>query len=192
MERFDYDSYTDCVKFKTAVTRLSNKVQEEDGKVFFISDVLGNYEDGLRKFEELKQANPNKSYVELMKLSKQRTTNSDGSYSETEIYPGYYHLYWKLPDGTFYRICIECVDEGRWYIDCGYSYSFLEAEKIEEHIEAVLENNAVPLEEIKLEEYVKEGQIYLEKLFSIEFPKNRIVGSNTIFYIEPVESVAYL
>jgi len=52
-----------------------------------------------------------------------------GMLHQVDLSPNYFnntdnkdfHEYFKNEDGTFFRMNIEEVDEGYWYIDCGFS-----------------------------------------------------------------------
>jgi len=105
--KFEWDGYTHCKKMKTAYDRLT-KILSEKG----YPEALG--------YDE--------SFIEDVASGKQ--TAKDLSYSDQETFihtysPSEFHDYWSIKDEdgkrTFFRITVEELDEGYWYIDCGFS-----------------------------------------------------------------------
>lgn len=97
---FNQDKFISAKKFSTAIKALSKMVQgDEDGKIFYISDILYNYEQGLK--------NP---------------INVKGKDYQQKIEEGTYYDFWQYEDETFFRLQIELMENGEWYIDCGYKF----------------------------------------------------------------------
>jgi hypothetical protein len=101
--KFEYDGYTHCQTLKTAYNRLK-KILADKG----YPDALG-YDD---------------SFIES--LSKGESTNVDKFHNEkwTSFWTyNQYQLneYFRLEDGTFFRIDVENLDDDLWYIDCGFT-----------------------------------------------------------------------
>jgi hypothetical protein len=117
------DKFVKVAKFETAVKHLSKMVQVKDGDIFFVSDVLYNYEQGLKEFkilENTKNIFDEKLYSDYELIEKSMKTSKDADFeSATHIYPGHYYDYWQMSDGTFLRINIEYHESIGWYIDCG-------------------------------------------------------------------------
>jgi hypothetical protein len=117
------DKFVKCVKFETALRKLSKLVQKEDGEVFFISDIISHYEQGLKEFENLENTKNifgEKLYSDYELIQNARHTSTDETMTSVEhIYPDNYYYYWKMQDGSFFRMNIEYHSEIGWYIDCG-------------------------------------------------------------------------
>ena len=126
MNKINIDKMVKAKTFKTALKQLSKLVQKNDGEVFYISDILFNYEEGVKKWNEAYQENEQKEYYcklsecELREKLSAKYKNEDNSEcSRTLITPFEYYDYWKNGD-DYFRINIELRDGGSAYIDCGY------------------------------------------------------------------------
>ena len=123
---YNKDCFIKAVKFSTALKALSKMVQENDGDVFYYSDVLWNYEQGVKRWEELVKENELKGewhkipHYKLIEEVTQKGGNSkNGDYFRNVITTGEYYDYWR--DGeSYFRLNIELLEDGRAYIDCGY------------------------------------------------------------------------
>lgn len=130
MNRIDKDKFIKVKKFSTAVKHLSKLVNNQN--IFEISDVIYEYEEGLKKFYECWNNNKNKpeydrkSLCELIEQVSENCKDENGYGYTRTITPWSYHYSFRYYDEEkkedyFYRINI-CSNDEYWnYIDCGYS-----------------------------------------------------------------------
>lgn len=124
--KINIDKIVKAVKFETALKQLSKLVQKNDGEVFYISDIMFSYEEGVKKWNEAYQENENKEYYyKLSELQlREKLTNKSSKESidthRTLITPFEYYDYWRTGE-EFFRINIELREDGSAYIDCGYN-----------------------------------------------------------------------
>jgi hypothetical protein len=125
---FNKDKFVKASTFKTALKHLSNMVQgNEDGKVFYISDIMDNYERGLNNWNRIVKENENKpsyckvSNYELRKLAINESGDiKEKNFYRTVIMPNEYYDYW-ISGEYYFRMTIELMEDGKAYIDCGYN-----------------------------------------------------------------------
>ena len=126
-DSFNQDKMIKAVKFETALKALSKMVQVKDGDVFYMSDVISNYEQGLERWNkaiaenETKEVWCKRQYHELREMASLEGGDiKSRDYCRTTILPGEYYDYWIMPEGNYFRMTIELYEDGRAYIDCGY------------------------------------------------------------------------
>jgi hypothetical protein len=121
MNTINKDKFVKAKTFKTALKHLSKMIQEHDGEVFYQSDILFNIEEGLKKFAKLVNENEQKEswrklpYYKLQELA----TNKGNTYNNYTTFDEYHDFY---NDGVnLWRINIQLFENGKAYIDCGYT-----------------------------------------------------------------------
>lgn len=131
MKRIDKDKFIEVKKFKTAVKKL-HKLFNENDDIFCISDVIYEYEQGLKKFYDCIHKNNNKREYEKKSLCEiieevTEECRDENNYGETRcITPWSYSYSFRCYDEEkkedyFFRMNI-CSNDEYWnYIDCGYS-----------------------------------------------------------------------
>lgn len=122
---FNKDKMIKATTFKTALKHLSKMVQENDGDVFYISDIIYQIEEGIKKWNNIINENNSKEYewqklhlYELEKLATTESNNEQESY-KTVITNCRYYNFWQIGD-EYFRLQIELQEGGIAYIDCGY------------------------------------------------------------------------
>lgn len=118
MTNINIDKFINVKKFETAVKKLSEIVQKKDGDQFYISDIVFEYEVGLKEFYN--NLNENMSILESIERNRKISRDSEGHIDcETNINPWEYSSYWKDGD-NFCRINILNNEESWNYVDYGY------------------------------------------------------------------------
>lgn len=122
---FDKDKFIKAVKFETALKALSKMVQEKDGEVFYMSDVIDNRTRLLHKWKNEKEQNKERMFPLHEYQLRELVAEESGNIKEKDYYRTFaneteYYDYWVTPDGSYFRLQIELYEDGRAYIDCGY------------------------------------------------------------------------
>lgn len=102
-------------------------VQENDGDIFYISDILWNYETGLNKWNRILEEERNMHRLfPLYQFELEQKAEDKGEDSRTLITDNQYYDYWiNREDGSYFRLQIELIEpeDNLWYIDCGYKFT---------------------------------------------------------------------
>lgn len=124
---FNRDKVTKAATFKTALKHLSKMVQENDGDVFYMDDILWNIERLVNKWHKAQEDNKERIFPLLEYELREFVAEEGGDIKKRDYYRDFatdteYYNYWITPEGTYFRLQIELYEDNRAYIDCGYKF----------------------------------------------------------------------
>jgi hypothetical protein len=101
--KFEYDGYTHCKSLKTAYNRLKQILTAKG-----YPDALGYDNDFIESLSKGEKTHVDKYHSE--------NWSSFWTYNQYQL-----NEYFRLEDGTFFRIDVENIDGDLWYVDCGFT-----------------------------------------------------------------------